>query len=85
MARRCRLGRADGGGLQRSGGGAETERFAAREAELRPETAALYEKSEMLKAKAAGTDRKATAEAVEAVHSQYQKVEALLTSPPPAE
>ncbi len=59
-------------------------RFAAREAELRPEIAALCEKSERLRATAAGTDRKATAEAVEAVHSQYQKVEALFASPAPA-
>ena len=59
-------------------------RFAAGEAELRPEIAALCEKSERLKAAAAGTDRKATADAVEAVHSQYQKIEALLTGPAPA-
>ena len=54
------------------------KRFASREAALRPEVATLCAKSELLKATAAGTDREATAEAVEAVHSQYEKVEGLL-------
>ena len=54
------------------------KRFASREAALRPEIATLCAKSDLLKAATTGTDRKATAEAVEAVHSQYEKVEGLL-------
>jgi hypothetical protein len=54
------------------------KRFASREAALGPEIATLCTKSDLLKAAAAGTDRKATTEAVEAVHSQYERVEALL-------
>jgi hypothetical protein len=54
------------------------KRVVSREAELRPEIAALCAKSDRLKAAAAGPDRKATAEAVEAVHAQYEKVEGLL-------
>ena len=54
------------------------KRFASREAALRPEIAALCTKSDALKATAAGADRKATAAAVEAVHSQYERVEGLL-------
>jgi hypothetical protein len=53
------------------------KRFASQEASLRPEIATLCAKSDALKAAAAGTDRKATAEAVESVHSQYEKVEGL--------
>jgi hypothetical protein len=45
---------------------------------VRPEIGALCAKSELLKTAAAGTDHKATATAVEAVHSQYEKVEGLL-------
>ena len=54
------------------------KRVAAREAELRPQIAALCARADGLKAAAAGTDRKATADAVEAVHAQYEKVEAML-------
>jgi hypothetical protein len=54
------------------------KRFAPREAEVRPEIAALCAKSDRLKTAAAGTDRKATATAVEAVHAQYERVEGLL-------
>jgi hypothetical protein len=53
-------------------------RFASREAEVRPEIAALCTRSDLLNAAAAAPDRKATAAAVEAVHSQYEKVEGLL-------
>ncbi len=54
------------------------KRFASREAEVRPEIGALCAKSDRLKTAAAGTDHKATATAVEAVHAQYEKVEGLL-------
>jgi hypothetical protein len=54
------------------------KRFAEREAQVRPEITALCGKTDGLKAAAAGSDRKATADAVEAVHAQYEKVEALL-------
>ncbi len=54
------------------------KRFASREAEVRPEIGTLCANSEILKTAAAGTDRKATAMAAEAVHAQYQKVEGLL-------
>jgi hypothetical protein len=53
------------------------KRFASLEAKLKPEIAGLCEKSAKLKTVAAGTDRKATADAVEAVHDQYQGLEAL--------
>ena len=54
------------------------KRVAAREAELRPQIAALSARADGLKAAAAGTDRKATVDAVESVHAQYEKVEAML-------
>jgi hypothetical protein len=54
------------------------KRFADREARVRPEITALCGKADGLKAAAAGTDARATADAVEAVHAQYEKVEALL-------
>jgi hypothetical protein len=54
------------------------KRVADREAQVRPEVTALCGKADGLKAAAAGTDPKATADAVEAVHAQYEKVEALL-------
>jgi hypothetical protein len=53
-------------------------RFAAREASVRPEIASLCTKSQALAAAATGTDRKATAASVEAVHSQYEKLDGLL-------
>jgi hypothetical protein len=53
------------------------KRFAAIEAKLKPEVAGLCDRSAKLKLAAAGTDKKATADAVEAVHDQYQGVEAL--------
>ena len=54
------------------------KRLASREASVRPEVTALCERSDALKTRAAGADREATAQAVEAVHSQYEKVEGLL-------
>jgi hypothetical protein len=53
------------------------KRFASIEAKLKPEIALLCDKSAKLKAAAGGTDPKATTDAVEAVHDQYQGIEAL--------
>lgn len=54
------------------------KRFADREADVRPQIAALCGRADALRAAAAGDERKATADGVEAVHAQYEKVEALL-------
>jgi hypothetical protein len=53
------------------------KRFVPQEASLRPEIATLCARSDALQAVASGANRTATAEAVEALHSQYEKVEGL--------